>query len=284
MDDDFNIVLLGTGGQGVISASNILGWAALKMNDENKVRSAETHGMAQRGGTVIVHLRFGKKVESPLVKINSADVILSLELVEAVRYLHYLKQDGILLVNDDSIIPPILFQGQHMIVDSGVCIGCGNCRMNCLVNTYYQNPKCSAVIASPASRIINGHCEILSGCTGCTACAQICSQQALRLVKELSYPAYSDIVNTIKSASVNSYLIPATKNAIELGNIRMTNVVMIGALLGFKNVPLKLEIVKESIKRSLNPKLVDINLKALEAGLNIIKEMKNIKNSIIKYD
>ncbi|MFX1298068.1 MAG: 2-oxoacid:acceptor oxidoreductase family protein, partial [Promethearchaeota archaeon] len=142
MDKDFNIVLVGTGGQGVISASNILGWAALKMDGDNKVRTAETHGMAQRGGTVIVHLRFGRYVESPLVKIRNADVILSLELVEAVRYLNYLKKDGILLVNDDIIIPPILFQGQHMIVDPEVCVGCGNCRINCLVNTYYQDPKC----------------------------------------------------------------------------------------------------------------------------------------------
>ncbi|NVM52935.1 MAG: 2-oxoacid:acceptor oxidoreductase family protein [Candidatus Helarchaeota archaeon] len=272
MKKEFNIILVGTGGQGVISASTILGWAALKMDQNNKVRTAETHGMAQRGGTVIVHLRFGKEIESPLVKINNADVMLSLELVEAVRYLNYLKPEGILLVNNDSIIPPVLFQGQHMAVDPEVCFGCGNCRINCLVNTYYQDPKSSAVITSPASRVINGHCEILSGCTGCTLCTQICNQHALRLVQDLSYPAYSEIENEIKTTSSNGFILPASSIATELGDIRMTNVVLIGALLGFEDVPLKLEIIMDSIKKNLKQKLVERNLKALEAGLNLIKD------------
>jgi len=273
MVEEFNIVIVGTGGQGVISASNILGWAALKLNKDIKVRTAETHGMAQRGGTVIVHLRFGKDVESPLVKMNNADVILSFELIEAVRYLNYLKRDGILLVNDESIIPPILFQGQHMTVDSDVCIGCGNCRINCNVNTYYQTPQSYAVIASPASRVVDGRCEILLGCTGCMTCAQICQLHALRLVKESSYPVHSEIASKIKSASPNAFLLPASKVAIELGDVRMTNVIMIGALSGFKEVPLSLELIKDSIKNNLKPKLVEINLNALEAGRNLIKEL-----------
>ncbi len=271
MVDEFNIVLVGTGGQGVISASKILGWAALKL--DNKVRTAETHGMAQRGGTVIVHLRFGDAIESPLVKIKKADVILSFELIEAVRYLDYLKPDGILLVNDESIIPPILFQGQHMRVDSDVCIGCGNCRINCNVNSYYQDPKCLAVVASPASHVVDGHCEILSGCTGCMSCAQICQLHALQLVNESSYPPHSEIINKISLASPNAYIIPASQLAMELGDIRMTNVVMIGALLGFNAIPLSRDIIEESIKKTLKPKLVDINLKALETGLNSVKKL-----------
>jgi len=91
---DFNIVLVGTGGQGVILSSNILGWTAIKSDPRNKVRTAETHGMAQRGGTVIVHLRFGHNVESPLVKTRSADVMLAFELAEAVRYLDFLNPMG----------------------------------------------------------------------------------------------------------------------------------------------------------------------------------------------
>ncbi|MFX1298069.1 MAG: 2-oxoacid:acceptor oxidoreductase family protein, partial [Promethearchaeota archaeon] len=128
-------------------------------------------------------------------------------------------------------------------------------------------------IPSPASRIINGYCEILSGCTGCTACTQICNHQALRLVKELSYPAYSEIINEIKAASSKAFILPASTIATELGDIRMTNIIMIGALLGFKEVPLKLWVIKESIKNNLKQKLVEMNLKALETGLNIIEEM-----------
>jgi len=93
------------------------------------------------------------------------------------------------------------------------------------------------------------------------------------LVRELNYPVHSEIVSTIKSASPNAFLLPASKVAVELGDVRMTNVIMIGALLGFKKVPLSLELIEYSIKNNLKPKLVEINLKALEAGRNLIKEM-----------
>ncbi len=272
MDEAFNIVLVGTGGQGVIVSSSILGWAALKMDNTNKVRSAETHGMAQRGGTVIVHLRFGPAVESPLVKINDADAMLSFEIVEAIRYLDFLKKDGILLINDEIVIPPILFRGQHATVNPDFCIGCGNCRINCAVNTYYQHPKAFAIINTPASTVLNGRCEILAGCTGCQRCMEICSRNAIQIIKEISYPGYIEIENKIKAVSKKGFIIPASKVAAELGDVRMANIVMIGALLGFKNVPLDLEVVKEALKIILNPKIIALNLKALEAGKELIKE------------
>ena len=275
MNESFNIVLVGTGGQGVILSSSILGMAALKTNPINKVRTAETHGMAQRGGTVIVHLRFGPNVESPLVKTNTADAILSFELAETIRYLEYLKKpNGILLANDEMIMPPVLFRGQHVNINSDSCIGCGNCRINCCVNANYRNPKNCVVISSPASQILNGRCEVLSGCTGCMRCIGICSQNAIQLVKEISYPLYSDIENQIKIVSTNGFIIPASKKAVELGDIRMTNIIMVGALLGFEQVPLKLEQVREAIRSTLNPKVVDKNLKALEIGQELIKNLK----------
>ncbi len=273
MNENFNIVLVGTGGQGVILSSNILGWAALKTSQKNKVRTAETHGMAQRGGTVIVHLRFGPTVESPMVKKKSADSILSFELVEAVRYSDFLKPDGILLVNDEVILPPVMFRGQHASINRDFCIGCGNCRTNCLINTYYRDPKSLAVINSPASRITNGVCEILSGCTGCSACIEICCRNAIQIEKEITYPCYLEIENKLKAISKNSFIIPASRTAMEMGEIRMTNVIMIGALLEFKDVPLEPSAIKEAMKQLLGPKIIDPNLKALEAGQGLMKKI-----------
>jgi Pyruvate/2-oxoacid:ferredoxin oxidoreductase gamma subunit len=274
MPEDFNIVLVGTGGQGVVMASNILGWAALKANKNNKVRSAETHGMAQRGGTVIVHLRIGADIESPLVKTNSADAILSLELVETVRYVDYLKPDGILLVNNEIIIPPVLFRGQHVEADPELCIGCGNCRINCLVNNYYQDEEILAVIKSPSCHIVNGCREVLPGCTGCMRCNEICNQHALHLIEDISYPPYLEIEQLIKSSTPKGYILPASQIAKTAGDIRMTNIVMIGAFLGFEDLPLSMDHIKEAMAQILRPKLLAANLKALEMGYKAIKELR----------
>ena len=273
MDADFNIVLVGTGGQGVILSSNILGWTALKSDPSNNIRTAETHGMAQRGGTVIVHLRFGPHVESPLVKTNSADAILSFELVEAIRYKEYLKPNGILLVNDETIIPPILFRGQHMEINPNSCIGCGNCKINCIINNYSQNLHSFAILNAPASRILNGRCEIMTGCTACKACLEICRRNAIQVIKEITYPPHEDIVQYIKAVSNNGFVIPASKIARDLGDIRMSNTVMIGALFGFQNVPLEFARVQEVISNVLPPKVVNMNLKALDAGRSLINAL-----------
>ncbi|MDD1779479.1 MAG: 2-oxoacid:acceptor oxidoreductase family protein [Candidatus Helarchaeota archaeon] len=266
MVTEFNIVLVGTGGQGVILSSNILGWTAIKSDPTNKVRTAETHGMAQRGGTVIVHLRFGHDVESPLVKTRSADVILAFELAEAVRYLDFLKSNGILLVSDEILIPPVCYRGQHARVNPKACIGCGNCRINCNINTYFQNSQSFAVINSPASHIINGACEILPGCTGCMTCVEICRRDAIDVIKEISYPPTTDIANAFKTITNQGFILPVSKIAQELGDIRMLNTVMIGALFGFPTIPLNFEVVKDVIRELLPPKVVELNLKALHAG------------------
>lgn len=100
----YNLLNVGVGGQGVIRAVEILAWAALA--DDNKVRTAETHGMAQRGGSVISYLRFGKKVEGPLIPRGEANVILAFEASEAVRYLNYAGPNTIFLVNTELLVPP----------------------------------------------------------------------------------------------------------------------------------------------------------------------------------
>jgi indolepyruvate ferredoxin oxidoreductase beta subunit len=99
---DCDIVIVGVGGQGVILISDVLGRAAVKAN--LPVRGAETHGMAQRGGSVINHTRICCKF-SPMVSSASADVLLALEPAEALRFGHYLSKDGVALINTEPVLP-----------------------------------------------------------------------------------------------------------------------------------------------------------------------------------
>jgi indolepyruvate ferredoxin oxidoreductase beta subunit len=105
-----NIFLSGVGGQGTILASNILGEVFLKAGYD--VKKAEVHGMAQRGGDVTTHFRFGKKVYSPLIKQGEADFLLSFELLEAARYINWVKADGKIVINKQAILPPAVALGQ----------------------------------------------------------------------------------------------------------------------------------------------------------------------------
>ncbi len=92
-----NILFCGIGGQGVLSASEITGWAALI--DGNHVKKSEVHGMAQRGGSVESHLRFGKVVYSPIIPKGEADILVSFHLDEHFRLRSFLKEKGIDLIN-----------------------------------------------------------------------------------------------------------------------------------------------------------------------------------------
>ncbi|MDD1678455.1 MAG: indolepyruvate ferredoxin oxidoreductase subunit beta [Methanomicrobiales archaeon] len=102
----FNVLIVGIGGQGVILASNVLGEACIA--EGVPVRCSETHGMAQRGGSVESHVRIGSKY-SPLIPPGTADLILAFELLEALRYRHYLKEGGTVLANDHLIVPTSVY-------------------------------------------------------------------------------------------------------------------------------------------------------------------------------
>ena len=97
------ILLCGVGGQGTVLASKLLAASGLSLNIP--VRSAETIGMAQRGGSVTSHVRIGEGCYSPLIADNQADLILSFEVCEAVRNLHFLKKDGTVITSSNSIKP-----------------------------------------------------------------------------------------------------------------------------------------------------------------------------------
>lgn len=104
-----NVLIVGVGGQGVLTTSGILARAG--MYEGYNVVSAETHGMAQRGGSVEVHLRIGD-VKAPLIPYGNADYVASLEPVEILRYSHYFGDHTIAIVNTRPISPPSVSTGQ----------------------------------------------------------------------------------------------------------------------------------------------------------------------------
>lgn len=98
-----NIMIVGVGGQGTLLTSRILGKIILTAGYD--VKLSEVHGMAQRGGSVVTFVRFGKKVNEPIVEEGQADVLIAFERLEAARYIHFLKKDGVLILNDQRIDP-----------------------------------------------------------------------------------------------------------------------------------------------------------------------------------
>ena len=98
-----NIMIVGVGGQGTLLTSRIIGKTALALGYDVKI--SEVHGMAQRGGSVVTFVRYGDKVFEPIVEEGQADVIIAFERLEAKRYSHFLKKDGVLIVNDCRIDP-----------------------------------------------------------------------------------------------------------------------------------------------------------------------------------
>lgn len=114
-----DILLCGVGGQGTVLASKLI--AAAAMAKGNTVHSAETIGMAQRGGSVTSHIRIGDKASSPLIPLGCADILIAFEPSEAVRNLKFLKKDGIVIVNTVPVRPtteslhPTGYDGTEMI-------------------------------------------------------------------------------------------------------------------------------------------------------------------------
>ena len=104
-----NIMIVGVGGQGTLLTSRILG--NLAINAGYDVKLSEVHGMAQRGGSVVTFVRYGDKVNEPIVEEGQADVLIAFERLEALRYLHFLKKDGVVIVNDWRIDPITVVTG-----------------------------------------------------------------------------------------------------------------------------------------------------------------------------
>ncbi len=128
MGDVKNIMIVGVGGQGTLLASRLLGNAIIKNGYDVKV--SEVHGMSQRGGSVVTYVRYGSAVYSPVIDLGEADIIVSFELLEAARWLPYLKQGGKLITGTQQIDPMPVITGAatyptdlvSKIIDKGVDI------------------------------------------------------------------------------------------------------------------------------------------------------------------
>ena len=104
-----NIMIVGVGGQGTILASKLLGRLLLTKGYDVKV--SEVHGMSQRGGSVVTYVRYGEKVYSPVVDKGEADFIISFEMLEAARWVEYLKKGGTIVTNTQQINPMPVITG-----------------------------------------------------------------------------------------------------------------------------------------------------------------------------
>ena len=114
-----SVILCGVGGQGTVLASKLISYAAMAKGEE--VKSAETIGMAQRGGSVTSHIRIGAEAFSPLIPKGKADVMIAFEPAEAVRNLDYPKPDGVVVVSQKAVKPVTaslsakVYEGQEML-------------------------------------------------------------------------------------------------------------------------------------------------------------------------
>ena len=128
-----NIMIVGVGGQGALLASKTLGQVLLDAGYDVKV--SEVHGMSQRGGSVVTYVRYGDKVYSPIIDKGEADFIVSFEMLEAARYVDYLKKDGQIVVNTQQIDPMPVITGaakypenlEKTMQDAGIKVDAVDC-------------------------------------------------------------------------------------------------------------------------------------------------------------
>jgi indolepyruvate ferredoxin oxidoreductase, beta subunit len=183
--------MVGVGGQGIILASDILSEGLVRTGYD--VKMSEIHGLAQRGGSVTTQIKFGDKVYSPIIDTAQADILVSFEKIEAVRYLQYLNPEGTLIVNDYEIFSLPVLIGTQKYPDH-------------------------------------------------------VSEKLRRKVKRLK------IFNAFQIAE-------------QLGNPKAQNIVVMGAII--KALSLEKVNWAQIIEQFIPPKLRELNIRALQAGLNI---------------
>lgn len=186
-----NILVVGIGGQGVMTATEILAEAAIALGHD--VKKTEVAGMAQRGGVVSSHLRFGPKVLSPQIMPGTADLLVAFEAAEGMRWCHMLRPGGLVLMNTARLVPPV--------VDIGL----------------YEYPD--------------------------------------------------DPLAEIRARGFQLHAFDAMEIALSLGDVRLGNTVMLGAMAD--HLPFPAEVLLEAILkrfRARKPQMVEVNQRAFEAG------------------
>jgi len=108
---EFSVYMAGVGGQGLVLLSNVMGSACATAGI--RALTGEQHGLSQRSGSINVHMRIGEEIQSPLIPIGGADAILALEALEALRYVEYLRQGGVVLMNS-RVQHPVIETKEHM--------------------------------------------------------------------------------------------------------------------------------------------------------------------------
>lgn len=189
--DTKNILLVGVGGQGTILVSKILSTGLMDAGYD--VKMSEIHGMAQRGGSVSTQVRYGEKIYSPIIGIGQADILVSFETMETMRWLEFLKPDGVVVVNDYEI---------------------------------------------PSAPILTGKADYPQG-----------------IIEMVSDKARSKVVN---AADISE----------KLGNMKVMNVVLLGALVKMMNLT---DIDWEkAVRASVKEKFAELNVKAFNAGMEAV--------------
>lgn len=187
-----NILLVGVGGQGTILASKLLTQGLMEAGYD--VKMSEIHGMSQRGGSVSSQVRFGEKVESPVIERGTADILIAFEKMEAMRWLNFIRPEGKVIVNDYAI--------KSMPILSGAA-------------EYPEN----------ALEVLNENANV-------------------------------SVMNAIQMAE-------------ELGNAKVMNVILLGATIkamGLEDIDWE-KIIKDNVK----PAFVEINVKAIQVGMDAVK-------------
>lgn len=186
-----NILVVGIGGQGVMTAAEILAQAAIGLGFDAK--KTEVAGMAQRGGVVSSHVRFGPKVLSPEIAPGEADILVGFEAAEAMRWCNHLRPDGVAMVNTLRLTPPVVSLGL--------------------------------------------------------------------------FPYPDDPIAAIRATGVKIYDFDAGAIARQLGDLRLVNTIMLGAIADY--LPFPAEVLKENIVerfRVRKPAMAALNEQAFEAG------------------
>ena len=184
-----DLVIVGVGGQGVILISDVVGRAAVLAG--KSVCGAETHGMAQRGGSVINHTRIGCSF-SPLVALGGADVLLALEPGEALRFARYLSPEGVALVNTRPVFPPTVTAG---------------------LASYPPIPKILSSLSQHCSRVLDMDATALAGKAGTAQAMNVVMLGALSCFIPLSEES---IIQSLAQVVPTRFL-EANKRAFALG-------------------------------------------------------------------